>query len=350
MNKWEHLLVNEDTTLRDALGVIDHAQVQGVLVVDSARKLLGILVDGDVRRALLKGFDLSTTCAEVMNPNPVSVSVEMSREVMLTTMRKHSVHLMPVLNRSRVVVGVFTSNELLSNSLKLNKVVLMAGGRGERLRPLTDANPKPMLNLGGAPILESIIKEFVYQGFNNFAISVNYLGNIIKDYFGDGSQFGISISYIHEDEPLGTAGSLGHLKENSPLPVIVMNADTLTTLRFTELLTFHDLQGASATMALRSWGTQIPYGVVSMDGESITEIREKPIENHLVNAGIYVLSPESLAMIAPNQYLDMTDLFIKLIADGHKVCGYEARGQLLDIGRLEDYEKAERELGLFRKS
>lgn len=134
MNKWEHLLVNEDTTLRDALGVIDHAQVQGVLVVDSARKLLGILVDGDVRRALLKGFDLSTTCAEVMNPNPVSVSVEMSREVMLTTMRKHSVHLMPVLNRSRVVVGVFTSNELLSNSLKLNKVVLMAGGRGERLR------------------------------------------------------------------------------------------------------------------------------------------------------------------------------------------------------------------------
>jgi len=343
MKNWQDVVVGPLTGLDQALRIIDNSRVQAAIVVDDKFRLLGLITDGDVRRAILKGFGLSTPCNEIMNPNPKTVMVGASRDLMLSIMRNEVLHLLPIVNSKKILCGLVTFNELVGATKRENTVVLMAGGRGERLRPLTDHRPKPMLLVGGSPILESIIKEFVSQGFGDFVISVNYMSETIKDYFGDGSNMGVNISYIEEQRPLGTAGSLGLLQGDPSVSVIVMNADTLTSLRFDEILDFHEGEKAVATMVVREWEYQVPYGVVAQVNNEISGLREKPVEKYIVNSGIYVLSPEAFKSIESNRFLDMTSLFEILILQGKRTMSFKAHDYLLDIGRLEEYEQAQRD-------
>jgi NDP-sugar pyrophosphorylase family protein len=219
----------------------------------------------------------------------------------------------------------------------------MAGGLGERLRPLTDSCPKPMLHVGGKPILENILESFIDQGFCNFFISVNYMAEAIIDYFGDGSCWGVSINYLREDKRLGTAGALSLLPSTPEEPFFVMNGDLLTKIRFDSMLQFHKEHKAAATMAVREYDFQVPYGVVKMNGAQIQSIDEKPIHKFFVSAGIYLLAPEVMAHVPNGQHLDMPNLFEQTSSAGGVATAFPLREYWIDIGRLEEFEKAQNE-------
>jgi NDP-sugar pyrophosphorylase family protein len=219
----------------------------------------------------------------------------------------------------------------------------MAGGLGTRLRPLTDDIPKPLLKVGNKPILETIIRNFAEHGFVNITISLNYKGDMIKDYFGDGSDFGVNIDYVEENKRLGTAGALSLLKENPHEPFFVMNGDLLTDVNFSHLLDFHSFGNSTATMCVREYEYQVPYGVIQTKDSDITSIVEKPIQKFFVNAGIYVLSPSVFNDIPENEFFDMPTLFNILIEKQKKVSSFPIHEYWLDIGRMSDFEQAQSE-------
>jgi NDP-sugar pyrophosphorylase family protein len=226
---------------------------------------------------------------------------------------------------------------------KPNAVVIMAGGLGTRLHPLTQDTPKPMLKVGGKPILETIIQSFVDQGFVNFFVSLNYKAEVITNYFGDGSQLGATINYLHEKSRLGTAGGLSLLPQNIHAPIIVMNGDLLTRISVEALLDFHERESAVATMVVREDHYQVPYGVVEVDGTQIIGLEEKPVQRHLVNAGIYVISQTGLENIPTDTFYDMPTHFAKLSANGHRTAAFPLHEYWVDIGRLDELERAQRE-------
>jgi dTDP-glucose pyrophosphorylase len=330
-------------SLRDALLRIDASGIQIAVVVDAKGCLLGLLSDGDVRRALLRGVDLSIRCAEVMNTYPVVAESNWSRQELMAVMRRKVLHHIPIVDSNLLVTGLATLDEFAGIIQHSNWVVLMAGGLGARLRPLTDNCPKPMLHVGGKPILENILESFIEQGFCNFFISVNYLSEIIIDYFGDGSRWGVSISYLREDKRLGTAGALSLLPSTPNEPFFVMNGDLLTKIRLDAILQFHKEQKASATMAVREYDFQVPYGVVRMNGEQIEAIEEKPVHKFFVNAGIYVLTPEVMGYVKSDQHLDMPNLFEQITAAGSFAAAYPLREFWIDVGQLEEFKKAQDE-------
>jgi NDP-sugar pyrophosphorylase family protein len=238
------------------------------------------------------------------------------------------------------VVGLESMMDLLAREALPNAVVLMAGGRGQRLKPLTDLCPKPLLRIGDKPILEIILENFVSQGFRNFFISVNYMAEKVEGHFGDGARFGANITYLRENEPLGTAGALTMLPELD-LPFLVMNGDLLTKVNFAHLLDFHTEKKAAATMCVRPYTSQIPYGVVHVDEHKLVRIEEKPTQTVFVNAGIYALSPQALAHIPVGRPFDMPALFESLMAKGQKTLAFPVREYWIDIGRVGDYEQAQ---------
>lgn len=343
MKDWRSVIVGPSTPLRDALVRIDAAGIQLAVVADDEGRLQGLLSDGDVRRALLRGVDLSSPTADVMNSNPVVAEPSWSPQRILAEMRLKGVHHIPVVDANRVIIGLAMLDELAGIIRHPNWVVLMAGGLGSRLWPLTENCPKPMLHIGGKPILENILESFVEQGFCKFFISVNYMAESIIDYFGDGSRWGVSINYLHEKKRLGTAGSLSLLPSRPQHPFFVMNGDLLTRLRFDSMLRFHVEHGASATMAVREYDFQVPYGVVRMDGDRIESLDEKPVHKFFVNAGIYILSPEAMSCIQIDQHLDMPNLFDQITKNGAVASAFPLREYWLDIGRLDEYEKAQNE-------
>lgn len=343
MKDWKQVLISPDTTLRDALIRIDASGIQLAVVVDAQGCLLGLLSDGDVRRALLRGVDLSISSSEVMNPNPIVAGSNWSRDELIAIMRRKVLHHIPIIDSNRIVVGLATLDEFAGMIQHSNWVVLMAGGLGTRLHPLTENCPKPMLLVGGKPILENILESFVEQGFYNFFISVNYMAETIMDYFGNGSRWGVAINYLREDVRLGTAGALSLLPSMPEEPFFVMNGDLLTKIRFDSMLQFHKNQQASATMAIREYDFQVPYGVVRMNGTQIEGIEEKPVHKFFVSAGIYMLSPDVMAYVQKNQYLDMPNLFEKTTAAGKVATAFPLREYWIDIGRFEEYEKAQNE-------
>lgn len=218
----------------------------------------------------------------------------------------------------------------------------MVGGIGERLRPLTENTPKPMLQVGNRPILHTIVEKFSNCGFADIVMCVNYKSKIIQDYFGDGKKFGVNIEYIQEDQKMGTAGALSLLKDKLNEPFFVMNGDLLTTLDFEKMLDFHLDNNSKATMCVRQYKFEIPFGVVSLNNENIVSLEEKPIHNFFVNAGIYVLDSECLELI-PNKFYNMTSLFEKMVSNGKKTISFPMKEYWIDIGRLIDYEKANSE-------
>lgn len=340
-NIWKSAVVNLAVTAEDALRTMNSAALRIALVVDDDNHLVGVLTDGDIRRGLLSHIDFSRPVSDMMNPQPLKALLGTKREILRQMMESRSVLHIPLVDSNGCLVGLETLQHLLSPQIRENWVFLMAGGFGTRLSPLTDKCPKPLLPVGGKPILESIVESFVEAGFKKFFISVHYMAEQIKAYFGDGSRWDITILYIEEDSPLGTAGGLGLLPEAIDAPIVMMNGDVVTKLDFNALLDFHDSHQAKVTLCVREYDMQVPFGVVEGEDSFVTSIVEKPVHRFFVNAGIYVVAPEAIALTRPAKRLDMPDLVSNILADGGKVAKFPIYEYWLDIGRPDDFERAQ---------
>lgn len=310
MVNWKDVLIASNVSIRKAIEIIDAGGLQIALVVDERNRLIGTVTDGDVRRGILKGVSLDEPVKLIMRSDPMTAHIDDDREKILAMMKRRMIHQIPILDTERRVIGLEVVNDLLQMKKRDHFVVLMAGGLGMRLRPLTENTPKPLLKVGNKPILENILQNFINYGFHRFFISVNYRDEMVKDYFGNGAKWNVDIRYLDEDEKLGTAGALGLLPEEPVKPLIVMNGDLLTSINFLQLLNFHSEHKAKATMCVREYDFQVPYGVVALKDQAITGIDEKPIQRFFVNAGIYVLDPQALKLITPKMPLDMPSFSI----------------------------------------
>ncbi|HUJ19461.1 MAG TPA: nucleotidyltransferase family protein [Nitrospirota bacterium] len=340
MKEWKKVLVPVSSSIRKTIETIDLGALQIAVAVDENGRLVGTVTDGDIRRGLLRGLSLDDTVEKIMNAHPTTVRSHENRETVLALMKSKSFHQIPIVDEEGRVVGIEILDELIRGKQPDNVVVIMAGGVGSRLRPLTDDCPKPLLKVGSKPILEIILENFIDQGFRKFYISVNYKAEMIEEYFGDGSRWGVGLTYLREKAPLGTAGALTLLADELKKPVIIMNGDLLTRLNFHQLLDFHKEHNAKATMCVRDYDYQVPYGVVTIDKHRLAGIEEKPIHHFFVSAGIYVFDPEVVALVPKNRYFDMPDLFQELIRQNKETAVFPIREYWIDIGRIDDFEKA----------
>jgi len=345
MKNIESIKLTVNSTIRDALSIIDTGAVKIALVVENENKLIGTLTDGDIRRAFLNGLTLDDSIENVYFKSPTTVSVNASKEEIIKICTDKKIYQVPVVDEKGLVVSVDMLNELLRPEVHPNRVVLMVGGLGTRLRPLTEDTPKPMLHVGNKPILQTIVENFASYGFVNITMCLNYMSNIIQDHFGDGSDFGVNIDYILEDYRMGTAGALSLLETLPEEPFFVMNGDLLTKANFEHMLDFHLNNDAMASMCVREYDFQVPYGVVNVEDGRICSIEEKPVHKFFVSAGMYMLNPECVNLIPKDEFYDMPMLFEKLIEAGENTVSFPLREYWLDIGRLEEYEKANREYG-----
>lgn len=341
---WSEIVIAPAAPLREALSVIDAGALRLALVVDENGVLLGTLSDGDVRRALIHGLSLSEPVSQAMNRQPRTVPVSAERDEVIAIMDKHDLLVIPVVDDGSLV-GLFSHKELLHSIRKDNWVFLMAGGLGTRLRPLTDQCPKPMLKVGDKPLLQVILESYLAAGFHKFYISVHYMAETITEFFGDGSRWNATIRYIEEKNPLGTAGSLGLLPTVDDRPLLMMNGDVLTKVDIGQILRFHEENGSDLTMCVREYDFTVPYGVVETSGRHVTRITEKPVHRFFVNAGIYVLSPDVVVGVEKGTKLDMPDLAEKLLSEGRDVSVFPIHEYWLDIGRPDDFLRAQEEIG-----
>lgn len=341
MKRLKEYLILPSATVYQAIEGIDNGELQILMVVDDSGHLIGSVSDGDVRRAILKGYDLNSSVSEVMNASPIYVEYGTSRENVVSIMHEALIHCVPVVDQEKRVVGLESDERLLWDGVEETTVVLMAGGLGMRLRPLTEQTPKPLLPVNGKPILERILERFLEQGFRNFYISVNYKSEMIVDHFGDGSKFDCNISYIHETKRLGTAGALSLLpRDELSDHLIVMNGDLLTTVDFRYLIDFHKKTASSASMCVRDYSIEVPYGVVTVNGHEFLEVKEKPAHQYFVNAGIYALKSDVLKCMPVNCYVDITDFFEQLKSNKESVSVFPMREKWLDIGNINEYKRA----------
>ncbi|KAA8785583.1 dTDP-glucose pyrophosphorylase/predicted transcriptional regulator [Paenibacillus sp. 4624] len=349
MKLWEKVIVQDDRNLLETMKVINESSLQFAVVVDNNGCLLGTVTDGDIRRGLLKGYGLDVSIKMIMNSNPVSELAGQHPNVYKHSMSVKRLRQLPIVNKQNKVVDVLFADRM-EHGTKHNKVVLMLGGLGTRLRPLTNEIPKPMLKVGNKPILETIVDGFKQFGFSQFIFSVNYKKEIIKDYFLNGEAHNINIDYIEEEKRMGTAGALSLLTDRPKEPFFVMNGDLLTQINFQHLMQFHIEQDAIATMCVREYQYQIPYGVVETDGTNLININEKPVHCSFVNAGVYVLDAAVFDYIPHGEFYDMPTLFKELVANGEKVAVFPIHEYWLDIGQITEFEQADREYqGIFRK-
>ena len=340
----ETLLVPPETTISEALTRLDKTGIGFVLVVDENRHLLGTLVDGDIRRGLLRNIGLEESVSKIMNKNPIVSNVQTSKQEVMTLMKKRQLRHIPLLNDKGEVVQVHWMEDLFWDAVHdETSVVIMSGGLGMRLRPMTKTRPKGLLPLGETPLLESIIKDLAHHGLKKIILTLNYKAQAIKGHFKDGKKWGVSIDYVQEDKRLGTAGSLRLLENPGDTPLLVMNGDLLTKIDYRKLLYFHRKEEFEFTVGIKSADFQVPYGIVRLHGKEILSIEEKPLQRFFVNAGIYVVNPELIDLIPRDEYFDMTQLIQKAIDHNVKVGGFPLHEYWLDIGSKEDYEKARAE-------
>jgi dTDP-glucose pyrophosphorylase len=341
MKSLENFTVNPETNIHDALKIIDRPGAQIALVVDDEQKLIGTITDGDVRRGILSGVDVKCPITMIMNTEPLKAKPNDGCQHVLSIMKQNKLRQVPIVDDTGCLVGLKTIDELMSVPPRENLVLLMAGGLGSRLQPLTNECPKPMLKVGGRPILETIILNFIEYGFKEFVISLNYKANMIREYFSDGRNWGVSIRYIEEDAKLGTAGSLRLLpKINNSHPIIVMNADVLTKVNLDHFFDFHVLHHSKATMGVKEFNFQVPYGVLKLDQHRIVKLDEKPIHNFFVNAGIYVLEQDILNCLPNEERFEMPSLFERMVKTGHHTVAFPIREYWLDIGQHDNLKQA----------
>ncbi len=340
MKDIEKIKIFVTSTIEKSMRVIDSGAVKIALIVDTDNKLLGTLSDGDIRRGLLRKKTLNDTIKDIYFKNPVTAKQDISKEGLLHLCLINKIGQLPIIDDDRKIIDLFVIDEELSKKQHENNVVLMVGGLGTRLRPLTEHTPKPMLNVGDKPILQTIVKGFVDCGFTNITMCLGYKSDVIQDYFQDGNAFGASIDYIVEEKRMGTAGALTLLKKKLNKPFFVMNGDLLTNMNFENMLDFHESNDSKATMCVREYDIEVPYGVVNLNNERIVSIEEKPIHSFFVNAGIYLLEPECIELIPGNEFYDMPSLFEELILNNKMTTSFPLKEYWLDIGRIVDYEKA----------
>ena len=334
--------VFEKSKISEALKKMSVGGIKIVLVVNDKDNLIGTLSDGDIRRGLLNGLDLNSTIETVVYKSPTTAKISDTKDELLKLAISKQINQIPILDENNKIKDIYVLDEFLKIKKKTNKVVLMAGGLGTRLMPLTEHTPKPMLKVGNKPILHTILKKFKECGYTNFVMCVNYKSKVIQDYFGDGTKFGVKIEYILEKQRMGTAGALSLLAGKLKEPFFVMNGDLLTNLDFEKILDFHIKNESKATMCVREYNIEVPYGEVKLDKENVISIAEKPMHKFFVNAGIYVLDPECIDLI-PKEFYDMPLLFKKIIQHNKKTISFPLGEYWLDIGRSKDYERANSE-------
>ncbi|HAH05421.1 MAG TPA: alcohol dehydrogenase [Elusimicrobia bacterium] len=316
-----------------------------IMVVDGKRRLLGVVVDSDLRKAMLCGLPLSAPLSQIMNAKPFTLPCTLDRSAICEIFRKTPRNQIPLVDeRGRVTSLAYIGDYLSSRKERPNWVVLLVGGAGRRLHPLTRLRPKPLLPVGDKPLLETILEQFSAAGFHNFILAINRHADQFRSHFGDGSRLGLDIRYVHERKPLGTAGALSLLPGPVRDPLIVMNGDLLTKVNFENLLDFHKEEGCLATLCVREYDFQVPFGVIRMEGHRLLKIIEKPTHRFFVNAGIYVLEPSVLGWIPKNRRFDMPDLLAAILKKRHRSIGcFPIREYWIDIGRMGDYERAQEE-------
>ncbi len=336
-----------DSVVRDAINALNFNQRGIVLIVDDQMHLVGTITDGDIRRAMLAEKNLDTPISELLAqrvdspyPKPVTAQKGTESSEILRMMKELVVQQIPIIDKDDRIIDLVSMEELLPGGDLPVQAVIMAGGFGTRLRPLTEDLPKPMLPLGDRPIMERIIEQLRQTGINRVSVTTNYLGEKIKTHFGDGSEFGVDINYVDEDKPLGTAGSLG-LMESPDEPLLVINGDILTRVDFRSMLNYHQKYNADLTVAVRQYDISVPYGVIEGDGPYVRRLREKPRYSFFVNAGIYLLDPPVHAYIKGDKKLDMTDLINILLQDERTVINFPVMEYWLDIGQPPDYQQAQ---------
>lgn len=335
-NPWAHATLPTGSSIKQAIEVLNKASLRIVLVTDVDGVLVGTISDGDIRRGLLKGLDLTSSVDMIVHKDALVVPPELSREVVLQFMVANKVQQIPIVNQKMQVVGLHLWDQINTPSIRANRMVIMAGGKGTRLHPQTENCPKPMLPIAGKPILEHIIDRAKAQGFSHFVLAINYLGHMIEGYFGDGEDFGVKIEYLREESPLGTAGALSLLDPIPDATFIVTNGDVLTDIQYGELLDFHIHHNATATMAVRVHEWQNPFGVVQTRGVEITGYEEKPLSRTQINAGVYAVEPSAVRFLAKAAPCDMPDLFSSIKLDNLKIVAYPVHERWLDIGRPDD--------------
>jgi dTDP-glucose pyrophosphorylase len=340
---WRNTLLGPDATLYEAIRCLNDTALQIVIVISGDGRLLGTLTDGDIRRGLLRGFEMHHPIESIISREPLVVPPQWGPEMVLALMQVNKVNQLPVVDESRRVVGVHLLSQMILPKYRSNTVVIMAGGRGSRLGEYTEQCPKPLLRVGAKPMIQHIIERAKAEGFVNFTLCVHYLGQMIVDHFGDGSWLDVRIDYLHETAPLGTAGALGLLVPRPSGPFIVSNCDVLSDIRYGELLDFHVKHSAVATMAVRLHEWQNPFGVVKTKGIDIVSFEEKPVTRSHINAGIYVLDPAALDLIQFNEACDMPVLFADLQSESRRTMDYPMHEPWLDIGHPTDLEKAQSE-------
>lgn len=339
MSNRTDLIVAPDTTIRTTLMHLDRSRLQVVFVEDVDGRLVGAVSDGDVRRGLLSGSGLEDRVETVMNRSPATVAPTASQGVVEELKSRRGIRVVAVVDDSGRMVDVVAEGEQIATPLP-TPVVLMAGGRGQRLYPITKDIPKPLVPLGEVPMIDIILGRLHDQGFRRVHVSVNHLGHLIEEHLGDGSEHGLEITYLHEPTPMGTAGAMAQLRDAINSPFVVMNSDLLTQVDLRSMLAFHAGAAAVATIGAREYGFEIPFGVIRREGDRVTALAEKPYHSELVSAGIYVLEPRALSLLVADEYCDMPTLLGRLMDDDQSVRTFEILDEWIDVGRPEDLERA----------
>lgn len=339
-NIWRQAILPIDSTIQQAIRNLNESSMKIVIVVNARGELEGTISDGDIRRGLLKGLDFNSPVESIIHRNALVVPPALGRETVMQLMRVNKIQQIPVVDERQQVVGLHLWDELSTPPVRSNLMVIMAGGKGIRLRPFTENCPKPLVPVAGKPMLEHIIERGKLEGFCHFVLAIHYLGHMIEDYFGNGERLGVRIDYLREESPLGTAGALSLLVPRPDAPFVVTNGDVLTDIRYGELLDFHMRHNASATMAVRLHEWQHPFGVVQTKGVEIVGFEEKPIARTHINAGVYVLEPDALSVLEEGAPCDMPTLFERLQAKIKRTVAYPMHEPWLDVGRPDDLSRA----------
>ncbi len=329
--------LNINSKIKDVINNLNQSSMQIAIINSSGGNLLGVITDGDIRRGLLRGLDLNSKISSLIKKNPIVVEKNTPIKTVEYLMKTKTLLHLPVIDKNYVTIGLYSLNDYETNEKISNPVVIMAGGYGKRLRPYTNTCPKPMLEIGGKPMLEHIILNLKSQGFKKIIISVNYLSENIISYFKNGKNLGVSIEYIKEEKPLGTIGSLAYFKNKSKKPVVVVNGDTLTNINLKEMLNFHKKNKSHATMAVKVMVNSNPYGVVKSKGLLVDNFQEKPVDKIYVNAGIYVISNSVVSFIKKNIKIDAPKFLMTLKKKRKKVIIFPAHEEWNEIGTVENY-------------
>lgn len=335
------LCVSPAASLREVLRVIEEGGEAIAFVCDASGRVIGTLTDGDVRRALLAGSSLDDhSVPSAMRRDFLSVPPDAGRAEVLDIMRARDIRQLPVLDSDKRLCGLHTLRALLSIRERANVAVILAGGLGTRLHPITQTMPKPMVKVAGRPILERLILHIMSAGIRHFYLAINYLADVIEEHFGTGERFGCRIDYLREQTPLGTGGPLSLLPSVPDLPVLVLNGDLVTQCNVGAMLDFHEANNFIATFGIKPYSLQVPFGVALVDDHRLVGLREKPNERMLINAGIYVLSPDALRLIPRNTPYPITDLFQRCLEDGLPVGAHMVEDEWIDVGRLDELRRA----------